>query len=187
MEPITPFDWQRLFFGVEPPLFLLEIVFRVVVIYAFAIIMLRFTGKRGQRQLSRFELVLVIALGSATGDSMFYPEVPIMYAWLIITLMVVLERLLGEWQLRSDWMNRFLAGDPRLLVRSGEILEGNLGKERLRPDELMALLRENEIDNTGELHYVFMEETGELGILRFEKGKEVEGRSTFPNDLMTDA
>lgn len=186
MDVVTPFDWQRLFFGVQPPLYLLEIVFRVVAIYFYAVLVLRLTGKRGQRQMSRFELVLVIALGSATGDTMFYPEVPIIYAWLIITVMVALERILMGLQLRSDWMNAFLQGDPRVLVKEGQIVEENVQKEHLRVDELLALLREQEIENTGELRYAFLEETGHLGLLRYEKGEEKKGRITFPPDVMTE-
>lgn len=184
MEPITPFDWQRIFFGSEPPLFFLEIVFRVVLIYAFAVLMLRVTGKRGQRQMSRFELILIIALGSATGDSMLYPEVPILYAWLIITVMVGLNWLLGIWQIRSKRVNSFLQGDPRLLVQSGKIMKDNAHKEHLRPDDVLALLREQEIKNTGEIEFAFLEETGNLGLLRYAKGREVAGESTFPPDLM---
>lgn len=180
MEPITPFDWQRIFVGVQPPLFFLEIVLRVVLVYGFAVFMLRFTGKRGQRQMTRFELVLVIALGSATGDTMFYPEVPILYAWLIITVMVGLDRLLGELQFHSKKVNTFLQGDPRLLVENGRILEESLHPEQIRRDELLGLLREQEIENTGELRYVFLEETGQLGIIRRKSGEPVSGESTFP-------
>jgi uncharacterized membrane protein YcaP (DUF421 family) len=183
MEPVIPFDWQRIFLGEEPPLYLLEIVFRVVVIYIFAVLLLRLTGKRGKRQLSHFELVIVIALGSAVGDSMFYPEVPILYAWLIITLIVLLDLLLSELQMRSKAMNSFLEGDPRMLVENGRILDDSLDKERLRRDELMALLREQEVADTGEVKYAFLEETGHLGLIKYEPGEKVSGVNTFPDDL----
>src|SRR5688572_12528546 len=95
MATVTPLDWHRLFFGEGPPLFFMEIVVRVLLTYSFAVVALRYMGKRGQRQMAPFELVLVIALGSATGDAMFSPEVPILYAWLIIAVMVGLNRVLG--------------------------------------------------------------------------------------------
>ena len=66
MDPVVPFDWQRMFVGAQPPLFFLEIVLRVILVYGFTVIMLRLTGKRGQRQMTRFELVLVIAPVLAT-------------------------------------------------------------------------------------------------------------------------
>lgn len=182
MDPITPFDWQRLFLGNHPPLFLLEIVLRVVLIYGFAVFMLRFMGKRGQRQITPFELLVVIALGSATGDSMFYPEVPILYAWLIVFIVVFLNWVLDKLQVRFKRVNVFLEGEPRLLVYEGKILMRNLEKENLRPEELLALLREQQVKNLGELHYAFLEQTGHVGIIRYDEENQFEGESTFPFD-----
>lgn len=53
MDPVIPFDWYRLFIGAEPPLYFLEIVFRVILIYSFTVLMRRYMGKRGQRQMFR--------------------------------------------------------------------------------------------------------------------------------------
>jgi uncharacterized membrane protein YcaP (DUF421 family) len=186
MEPITPFDWYRLFIGEQPPLYFLEIVFRVICIYAFAVVVLRYMGKRGQRQMSPFELVLVIALGSATGDSMLYPEVPILYAWLIILVMVLLNLLLAELQYQSKSINTFLEGTPRMLVREGKIIEHNLHKEHLRREELFALLREREISNTGEVQYIFLEQTGHVGLFRRAEGEWLEGEDTLPPEITND-
>lgn len=182
MEPVTPFDWQRLFIGHHPPLFLLEIILRVILIYGFAVFMLRYMGKRGQRQMTPFELLVVIALGSATGDSMFYPEVPIFYAWLIIFIVVLLNRLLDVLQVRVKWVNVFLEGQPQLLIKEGKILTANLEKEHLRQGEFLALLREKEVKNIGEVKYAFLEQTGQLGILRYEKEEQREGESTLPEN-----
>jgi uncharacterized membrane protein YcaP (DUF421 family) len=183
MDPITPFDWHRLFIGEHPPLYFLEIIFRVILIYTFAVLVLRYMGKRGQRQMSPFELVLVIALGSATGDSMLYPEVPIFYAWLIILVMVGLNRLLGELQYQFKSINTFLEGVPRLLVREGKIIEESLHKERLRREELFALLRELEVADTGEVQYIFLEQTGNLGLVRREASQRLKGEETFPPEM----
>jgi uncharacterized membrane protein YcaP (DUF421 family) len=171
-----------MFVGVQPPLFFLEIVVRVTLIYSFAIVLLRYMGKRGQRQMTAFELVLVIALGSATGDSMLYPEVPILYAWLIVVVMVGLNRLLTELQYRYTRVNVFLEGTPQLLVRNGKILDENLHKEQLRRDELKGLLREKQVANTGEIRAVFLERTGHLGLFRKQESERTEGESTFPDD-----
>lgn len=72
---IVPFDLQRMLIGDAPPLFFLEILVRTLVIYAYTLLLLRWLGSRTIGQLSTVEFVLVIALGSAVGDAMFYPEV----------------------------------------------------------------------------------------------------------------
>ena len=184
MDPVTPFDLHRLFIGNQPPLFFLEIIFRVLLIYGFAVFMLRYMGKRGQRQMSTFEYVVIIALGSATGDSMFYPEVPILYAWLVILVITILNYFTVSLQMRSKAANSFLESDPRIMIREGKIMEESLAKEKLRREELMQLLREHEIENTGEIKYAFLERTGNLGLLRYEERHKVFGESTFPEDAL---
>lgn len=46
------------------------------VIYAYSLLLIRWVGGRGIAQMSTVEFLLVIALGSAVGDAIFYPEVP---------------------------------------------------------------------------------------------------------------
>jgi len=110
MDPVTPFDWHRMFLGNEPPLYFLEIAFRVVLIYVFAVLALRLMGKRGNRNLSPFQTVVVIALGSAAGNTMFYPQVPLLYAMLVIVVVVALHRVFAIAQIKAKGVNTFLEG-----------------------------------------------------------------------------
>ena len=63
--------------------FAAEIVLRSVLMYFLIILVLRFSGKRGVRQLSIFEIAIILSLGSAAGDAMFYEEVPIIHAVIV--------------------------------------------------------------------------------------------------------
>lgn len=180
MEQITPFDWERLFFGVEPSLYFLEIALRVFLIYSFAVIVLRYMGKRGRRQMTPFEFVLIIALGTATGDAMLYPEVPILYAWLIILAIVALDRLLTFAQTRSRTAFAFLEGTPALMVRDGRIIDENLQAENISRDELMAMLREQQVGDTGQVHYAYLETTGQLGLVKRPESEFLRVEGTVP-------
>jgi len=93
-DSIVPIDLSRIFFGTDPALFYLEIVFRTCVVYAYALLLIRWVGGRGIAQMSAVEFLLVIALGSAVGDAMFYPEVPLFQAMLVITVVVVINKIL---------------------------------------------------------------------------------------------
>lgn len=180
MEQITPFDWERLFLGVQPSLYFLEIVLRVILIYGFAVILLRYMGKRGRRQMTPFEFVLIIALGSATGDSMLYPEVPIFYAWVIILVVVALDRVLTFLQSRSKAAFVFLEGTPALMVRDGHIVEESLKSESIRREELMALLREKEVGDVGQVRYAYLETTGHLGLVKWPEDEFSKVEGTVP-------
>jgi uncharacterized membrane protein YcaP (DUF421 family) len=180
MDPVTPLDLQRLFLGEHPPLYLAEILLRVFLIYSFAVVDLRYMGKRGRDELSPFEYIVIIALGSATGDSMFYPEVPIAYAWLVISAMVLLDNVVAALQARYRGVNTFMQGLPRMVIREGKVLQDELDHEMLRIDELFSMLREREIHNTGEIRHAFLEPSGKLGIVRYEPNERLEGERTLP-------
>jgi uncharacterized membrane protein YcaP (DUF421 family) len=68
-------DWGAFFIGSEDWEFLFEIGLRTFFMYIIILFGLRLLGKRGVKQLSIFELVVIISLGSAAGDPMFYKEV----------------------------------------------------------------------------------------------------------------
>ncbi|MDP3264688.1 MAG: hypothetical protein U1E06_13565 [Tabrizicola sp.] len=51
---------------------------RTLIIYAYSLLLIRWIGGRGVAQMSVVEFLLVVALGSAVGDAMFYGDVPLL-------------------------------------------------------------------------------------------------------------
>ena len=78
------FDLHRIIVGDLPPMFYGEIILRTTVLFVFALILIRTMGKRSLGQLSTFDFVIIIALGSAVGDPMFYDDVPLLYGMLVV-------------------------------------------------------------------------------------------------------
>ena len=170
MDKIRPFDWHRIFLGNEnTTFFMLEIGFRVVFIYIFAVVMMRFMGKRGNKSMSVFENVLIIALGSATGDSMFYPNVPLLYACIVIVIIVGLSRLLQYLQLRIKPINTFLDGKPIILVKDGALNLEGLKSSRIREEELFGMLRTQGVSSVQNIALAIFERTGNLSIYSFDE------------------
>ena len=89
---IETFDLHRIFLGDASAWFLLEVIFRTTFMFGYTLILVRTTGKRGLGELTPFELLLVVALGSAVGDPMFYPDVPLLHAMVVVGVIVLLQR-----------------------------------------------------------------------------------------------
>ena len=53
----------------------------------------------------------------------------------------------------------------------------------LRRDELMGLLRERGVEDTGEIRYAFLELSGEIGLLRYDAQESGAVESTLPAGL----
>lgn len=165
-QAIQVFDWQRMLFGDEPPLFLLEIAFRTTVVYVYALLLLRWLGSRTIGQLSTIEFLLVIALGSAVGDAMFYPDVPLLHALLVITVVVVANKVLDMVIARSPATERAIDGVPEEAVRDGVICKQFLSSSSLGRNELFQQLRENGVMQLGEVAHAYIETDGALTIFK---------------------
>lgn len=167
MEAIVELlDWKRMFFGDEPSLFLLEIIIRTTIIYVYTLVLLRWLGSRTIGQLSMIEFLLVIALGSAVGDAMFYPDVPLIHALLVITIVVIANKALDFISDRSEPAERLIAGRPIEAIRDGVVNHDFMNSNALNRSELFQQLRERGIEQLGQVAGAYLETDGRLTVFR---------------------
>ena len=172
-------DFGQMFFGDTNPVFVLEIVIRTSFMYLYTLTLVRFLGKRGMGQLSPFEMVIIVALGSAVGDPMFTEELPLIDGVVVITVVVVLERLLVKLTEHNRRLERLIESTPVLLVRDGEIDSQSMDEEEISEAELFMALREAGIEHLGEIRFAFMEPNGRVSVFRTDRAG-VDGRSVLP-------
>lgn len=181
--PIEPFDWQRLLWADAPPLFLLEILTRCVITYLLTLAALRVTGRRGVRQLSIFELSIILALGSAAGDAMFYDDVPLTHVAVVFAavsgLYLLFNRLTEKFPRFSDW----LEGAPVLLVEDGEVQMENFRRQNLTQKELFGELRQRQVEHLGQVRRAYIEATGNVSAYFFEDDEVRPGLPLWPERL----
>ena len=185
MEEIVPFDLQRMFVGDLPWAFTLEIAFRTAVMLVFTYAMVRIVGGRAVRQLSLVEFLLVVGLGSAVGDPMFYPDVPLLHGMIVVTVAVGLHRGLGQVLSRSDRMEEFIEGVPHRVVVNGHLDHPGMAKVGLANDELLADLRQNGVGQLGEVRVAYAEANGNLSVFRYDPAEVRPGLSIEPPPELT--
>lgn len=159
-----PFDWDRLLLGLQPHLYLLEVAFKCVVVFCLLILVMRLIGKRGQKSLSPMQQMLMIALGSAAGDALLYPMVPLAYAALILVGITVLTIGLENLGKRSRHVRDYVESRPRLLVVDGVIDRDAMSKERTTQRELYAELRTKGARSLAQVQYAILEVTGDISV-----------------------
>lgn len=181
MQEYQGFDLERMFIGEFSPVLLAEIAVRTVVMYVYALAVVRFIGKRGLGQVTPFEFVIVIALGSATGDPMFYPEVPLVHGMMVLTMVVFLQKGLTFLGGRNTQVQHFVDSVPALLIENGVVREDVVRAEGFAVDELMMRLRKSGVRNVGQVEYAWLEPSGELSVFAVDSPTRV-ARSTFPRE-----
>lgn len=157
-------SWKELFFGAEDWTFLLEVVLRTVIMFVVIIAGLRFLGKRGVKQLSIFELVVIIGLGSAAGDPMFYKEVGIFSSFIVFAVIIVLYSTITKLIGRFKKFENLLEGKPICLIDHGVFSVENFKKENLGSDEFFAELRLKGVSHLGQIEYAIEETSGEISV-----------------------
>jgi uncharacterized membrane protein YcaP (DUF421 family) len=183
-EPITTFDWYRILFTNEAPVnYLFEIVFRTLIMFLFLIVVLKFLSKRGVKQLSVFELAILIALGSATGDPMFYHDVSLLYGFTVLIVVIILYRTITYYTSISKKLERLLEGEPVCLLENGKIKYDNYKKVGLPDDKFFAELRLKSADHLGQVKRVYLETSGEMSVYFYEREKRVPGLPIYPELL----
>ncbi|PWS33821.1 DUF421 domain-containing protein [Pedobacter paludis] len=187
MEDIRIFDFHRIFIGTEPIGFLLEIVFRTIIMYAYTIVLLRFLGKRSMGQLSTLELAIIICFGSAVGDPMMGAEVPILHGIVVITTVALLQTAM-EWIInRNKKVENFMEGKADCLIDDGIIMFDALKKNNLSHADLFRSLRNKDVEHLGQVNKAFFETSGLVSVLFHPPKKLKPGLGILPDEFINDS
>ena len=170
MEKI--FDVGRMLMNDLPYSFLLEVVFRCIVMYTVALIVVKLAGRRGVQQLSIFEIVIIITLGSAAGDPLFYEDVGLLPAITVFVVILGLYRLTTFLTSKSEKIEKWLEGKPIYLIEEGEFAIDNFEKGNLAQDEFFSELRTRNVDHLGQVKLAILETSGQVSAF-FYKDEEV--------------
>lgn len=176
-----PFDWNRVLYNDLPITFLLEVVLRSVVMFLVIMITLRASGKRGIKQLSIFELVLIIGLGSAAGDPMFYEDVGILPAMTVFLVVILMYTGITRLTDRFGWFERIMEGEPVYVLQSGKILIEGLERTGISREELFAELRVVNVEHLGQVRTVLVETSGNISVLFFDDEMVQPGLPIYPD------
>lgn len=162
--PNRPLDLRRMFLGDEEPLFLVEVALRTTIIFGFTLVAMRFLGKRGVAQLSLVEVTIILGLGSAVGDPMFQPDVPLMHALIVISVIVLFYRVFTAALRKNEAFERFMEGKTSCLLSDGVLKLDCMKADRLSQEKLFELLRLQGITQLGEVKCAYLEQSGELSV-----------------------
>jgi len=162
------FEWQRILFNELPPHFLIEVAIRSTVMFLILLVVLKLTGKRGIKQLSVFETVIIISLGSAAGDPMFYEDVGLVPAIGVFLMVLILYRLVTWLTGKSPWFEKLVEGKTECLIENGKFSPTKFERESLSQDEFFTELRLKSIEHLGQVKQAYLETTGDVSVFFYE-------------------
>jgi uncharacterized membrane protein YcaP (DUF421 family) len=166
--------------GSEDWTFLWEIAIRTFTMFLVIILGIKILGKRGIKQLSIFELVVIIGLGSAAGDPMLYKEVGILSALIVFGVVILLYRLMTYIVEKFHKVELLLEGKPKIIIRNGAFCVEDSGEKDFGTEELFAALRQHNVSQLGQVKLAIEEITGEISVFYYEEKKVKYGLPILP-------
>lgn len=143
----------------------LEVVWRTVFAVVVLFFLTKLLGKRQVSQLSFFEYITGITVGSLAAyisldtDKTWHLGVIALIVWVVFSLGI--EFL----QMKSKKARDFIDFKSTVLIKDGKILEDNMKKERLTTDELLGELRKKDVFNVADVEFAIMETDGAINVL----------------------
>jgi len=141
-----------------------ELIVRVVIIYAFLLVLLRLSGKRQVGQLAPFDLVLLLVLSNSVQNAMSGGDNSVLAGLISAGALVLVNYLVGLATYKSKRLEALIEGRPEVLIHNGKLFTEVMEREKLTHHELNAALRAAGCACIEEVHFAILENNGVISV-----------------------
>jgi uncharacterized membrane protein YcaP (DUF421 family) len=127
--------WRHMFVLGLP---LAEKVLRPICVYTFLIVGLRLAGKRELAQLNPFDLVVLLTLSNTIQNAIIGDDNSVTGGVIGASTLLLVNYILVRFLSRHETLERFVEGEPDVLIENGVITTDCLQKEAISVLELEA-------------------------------------------------
>lgn len=145
---------------------LLGIVGRTLAVYLVTLAGIRLSGKREVGQMTPFDLVVLLLLANAVQNAMTGSDTSLQGGLVAAATLLIVNSIAAQLSRRSRRVRVLIEGTPRLLVRSGRVLQQNMVAERLSVEELHQALREHGVATIADVALAVLEIDGTISVLK---------------------
>lgn len=143
-----------------------EMVLRTTGAFFAMLFLARIIGKKQLSQLTFFHYVTGITFGSIAAEISSQIETPFWDGFIALVWWTVLTILVSYLSFKSKTLRVVFDDKPTIIIQNGRILPQALSKTRLNLDELVMLLREQNIFSVAEVDYAIFETNGKMSIMK---------------------
>lgn len=151
----------------------LDILIRSIVAILFLVICARLTGARQISQLTFYDYVAGITIGSIAGTMCVDRTIPFYYSMIgiaVFSIFVVLMSFLTE---KSIIMRRALTGTAKVLIDDGHFVAGNMRSSHFDVNDVLRELRNQGYFSVSEIKFAILETNGKLSVMPYSAFKQV--------------
>ncbi|WP_048883334.1 DUF421 domain-containing protein, partial [Bacillus sp. 445_BSPC] len=116
-------------------------------------------------QLTPFHLVFVLVLGDFLGNTIYEDKVSTFHFLYAIGLWTFLMLGIEYMTLKNKSTRSLLLGNPNIIIRDGVMDRKLLKKNKLDVNQVLSILRQNNVFSVREVKYGILEANGQISIL----------------------
>lgn len=142
-----------------------RVVLVSVILFILVVLMLRVVGQQALAEMSGFDLVFTVTLGSVVAMVAVTRTVPIVNALTAIATVLLMQEATRYFQSRSRRFHHLVRQPPALLLWDGKMLEEKLQSSSISADEVRAAVRCAGLGSLSEARAVVLENNGEFSVV----------------------
>ena len=144
----------------------MDIVLRASVMFAVLYLLLRLLGKRELGQMTPFEFVVLVVMGDLIQQGVTHNDFSLTGATLAIVTFAFWGVVLSWVTYLFPRAERLLDGEPRIVIRDGELLEDNLRRDRITRREVESEMRLAGIATMADVAWAILEPKGKISFVK---------------------
>jgi uncharacterized membrane protein YcaP (DUF421 family) len=148
----------------------MDIVLRATVMFFALFALLRLLGKRELGQMAPFEVVVLVVMGDLIQQGITHNDFSLTGAILAIATFAFWGVALGWIVYLFPRLKNAIEGEPRVIVRHGELLEDNLRRDRMTRAEVESEMRLAGIATMRDVDWAILEPSGKISFIKRDGG-----------------
>ncbi len=143
---------------------LVILFFRIITVLPLMIFITIMMGRRSIAELPVFDFLVVITLGAVVGADLADPNIDHIHTGVAVILIGLFQIVVTKWKISNRTFGRLITFEPTIVIHNGQFLVKNLYKIRYSIDNILQMLRENDIFDVSHVELAIVEANGQLTI-----------------------
>jgi uncharacterized membrane protein YcaP (DUF421 family) len=152
---------------------IMEILWRVAIVYIFIMFGLRMLGKREFGQLTPLELVTLLIVPEIVSQALVGEDFSMTNALVGVSTLFVLVYFSSLLQHKSEFIENMVSSSPTVLVHNGGYIGKHMDEERVSPGEIFNAMHESGLEQLEQVKWAILESDGKIAIIPQDSDENV--------------
>jgi uncharacterized membrane protein YcaP (DUF421 family) len=143
----------------------MDVVVRAFLAFLFIFLLTRLIGRRELSTLQPFDLLLLVVVGDLLQQGVTQNDLSFTGIVLAVGMFGLLTLAISYTGWRFPRVRPLLEPEPLILVEDGKVIEKNLRKERITPEEVAGEARLQQISSLDDVQWALLESGGRISFI----------------------